>query len=304
MYPIVPGHELVGKVVEVGSKVTKVKVGDNVGVGCVSDACLKCTSCDVGDEQYCLGGKSVHTYNDKKRYTHIGGNQETQTFGGYSASNVLHEHFIIKLPDSIPLEKVGPIMCAGITMYDPLRHWGATTGKMMCIGIIGVGGLGTMGIKLSKALGHRVVAISTSVGKKDMAIAKGADAFVVSTDEASMAAEANTCDLILNTVSADHEVAHYLSLLHRNGTIIQLGLVATPHTISQVPLIFGRKSVTGSHIGGIKATEECLELCAKHNIVPDCETIKSDKIDWAWEQLQNNKDGIRYVIDIAASKAL
>jgi uncharacterized zinc-type alcohol dehydrogenase-like protein len=220
MYPIVPGHELVGKVVEVGSKVTKVQVGDHVGVGCISDACLECSTCKLGDEPYCLGGKSVHTYNDRKRYTHIGGNPDTQTFGGYSGSNVIHEHFVMKLPESIPLDKVGPIMCAGITMYDPLRHWGATEGKKMCIGIIGVGGLGTMGIKLSKALGHRVVAISTSANKKDMALQKGADAFVVSTDPASMAAEANSCDLILNTVSADHEVAHYFSLLHRNGTIV------------------------------------------------------------------------------------
>ena len=172
----------------------------------------------------------------------------------------------------------------------------------MCIGIIGVGGLGTMGIKMSKALGHRTVAISTSAGKEALAKEKGADAFVVSKDEASMAAEAGKCDLIINTVSAAHEVSHYVSLLRQGGTIVQLGLVPEPHSICQLPLIFGRKSVSGSLIGGIPATEECLEFCAKHNILPDVEHVEANKIDWAWEQLTTiNKDGIRYVIDIKKS---
>lgn len=220
MFPIVPGHELVGRVVEVGSKVTKVKVGDAVGVGCISDACLDCKLCKKGDEQYCEGGKSVHTYNDRKRYSHIGGNPEANTYGGYSGSNCLNEHFIMKIPEAIPLEKAGPIMCAGITMYDPLRHWGATSGKKMSIGIVGVGGLGTMGIKLAKALGHKVYAISTSAGKKDLAMSKGADEFVISKDEESMKAAAGQIDLILNTVCAEHELQHYLSLLRYNGTIV------------------------------------------------------------------------------------
>lgn len=166
MYPMVPGHELVGTVLEVGSKVTKVKVGDNVGVGCISDSCLDCKMCAIGDEQYCMGGGNVHTYNDEKRYGHIGGNPSTQTFGGYSGSNTLHEHFILKLPSTLDLQKAGPILCAGITLYDPLRHWGATTKQGMTIGIVGVGGLGTMGIKLAKALGHTVVAVSTSQHKE------------------------------------------------------------------------------------------------------------------------------------------
>lgn len=302
IYPLVPGHELAGKVVEVGSKVTKVKVGDNVGVGCISDACLNCKTCELGDEQYCLGGKSVHTYNDKKRYTHIGGNPDAQTFGGYSASNVLHEHFIMKIPDEIPLDKAGPILCAGVTMYDPLRYHGATKGKPMTIGIIGVGGLGTMGIKLSKALGHRVVAISRGTAKKEMSFEKGADIFVDSKDPESIKAGSNTCDIILNTVSADHEVIDYVPLLNYNGVIVQLGLVPTPHNLPQIPLMFRRNTVTGSHIGGIKATEECLELCAKHGILPDVQHVKASEIDWAWEQLVTvNKDGIRYVIDIKKS---
>mmetsp|Transcript_11207 Transcript_11207/g.18853 ORF Transcript_11207/g.18853 Transcript_11207/m.18853 type:complete len:204 (+) Transcript_11207:1059-1670(+) len=165
-YPIVPGHEMVGRVVEVGSKVSKVKVGDHVGVGVISDSCLNCHSCDIGDEQYCEGGKHVATYNDMKRYSHIGGNPDSQTFGGYSASNVLNEHFTIKIPKGIPLERASPLLCAGITMYDPLKHWGATEGKKMRIGVAGIGGLGTMGIKLAKALGHEVFAISNEASQE------------------------------------------------------------------------------------------------------------------------------------------
>jgi len=193
-------------------------------------------------------------------------------------------------------------MCAGITMYDPLRHWGATKGKPMTIGIIGVGGLGTMGIKLSKALGHRVVAISTSANKKELATSKGADVFVVSTDPASMKEGNGLCDLILNTVSAEHEVSTYTPLLRYDGVIVQLGLVIDPHTVNQISLIRGRKTMTGSHIGGIKATEECLQLCADHGIVPDVELITADGIDEAWNTLAtSNKDAIRFVIDIKKS---
>jgi uncharacterized zinc-type alcohol dehydrogenase-like protein len=304
MYPIVPGHELVGTVTEVGSKVTKVKVGDNVGVGCIKDSCLKCDTCKTGDEQYCEGGGNTHTYNSMKTYGHIGGNPDTQNFGGYTGSEVVHEHFIIKIPDAIPLEKAGPILCAGITLYDPLKHWGACEGKPMTIGIVGIGGLGTMGIKLAKALGHTVGAISTSKGKEALAKEKGASIFVVSTDADSIAANSNKFDLILNTVSAKHEVMTYIPLLKTNGTIVQLGLVPEPHTMSQLPLVFKRKAVAGSLIGGISNTEELLKLCAEKNVTPDVELIEADKIDWAWEQLVTvNKDGIRYVIDIKKSLA-
>ena len=194
-------------------------------------------------------------------------------------------------------------------MYDPLRHWGAVQagkdGKKMCIGIIGVGGLGTMGIKLAHAMGHRVVAITTSAGKTDMAKAKGADAVVVSTDAASMAAEVGSCDIILNTVAAPHELGHYLSLVAESGTLVQLGVLAEAHSVCQLPLIFQRKSIAGSLIGGIASTEECLEFCALHNITPDTENVTADKIDWVYNQLCTaNKDGIRYVLDIKASKAM
>ena len=213
MFPMVPGHELVGTVTEIGSKVTKVKVGDNVGVGVIKDSCLDCGTCKGGDEQYCEAGNSIHTYNSLKKYTHIGGNPNTQNFGGYSASEVVHEHFILRIPDSLPLDKVGPILCAGITLYDPLRHWGATSGKKMNIGIVGIGGLGTMGIKLAAALGHNVTAISTSNSKEAMAKEKGASTFIVSKDPESMKSAHNSLDLILNTVSAPHQLSTLLPLL-------------------------------------------------------------------------------------------
>ena len=210
--------------------------------------------------------------------------------------------FIIKLPESLALDRVGPILCAGITLYDPLKYWGALEGKPMTIGIIGIGGLGTMGIKMAKAMGHRVVAISTSAHKKELAMGKGADAFVASSDPESMKAETNKINLILNTVSGAHQVETYLPLLNTNGIIVQLGLNTSPHTLNQLSVVFRRKSIAGSLIGGIKNTEECLEFCAKHNILPDVQHITADKIDWAWEQLlTDNKDGIRYVIDIQKS---
>lgn len=242
-----------GKVVEVGSKVTKVKVGDNVGVGCFIDACLDCPRCKEGDEQYCDKGMTG-TYGGDKKHGRVGGNQETKTCGGYSASNVVHEHFVCKIPDGIPPECAAPILCAGITMYDPLRHWGATAGKKMTIGIIGVGGLGTMGIKISKALGHDVYAISTSAHKEGLAKEKGATNFVVSTDPKSMQENARKCDLILNTVSANHDLNVYMPLLAKSGTLVQLGLVTTPHPVNQLPLMFNRQGIAGSLIGGIAAT--------------------------------------------------
>jgi len=189
-------------------------------------------------------------------------------------------------------------------MYEPLKVWGACEGKKMTIGIVGIGGLGTMGIKLAKALGHDVLAISTSANKEALAKEKGATHFCVSTDPDSLKAHFMTCDLILNTISANHDINVYMGLLAKLGTIVQLGLAVAPHTVSQIPIMMHRKSISGSHIGGIKNTEECLELCAKHNILPDCQTITASQIDWAWDQLVGeggNKDGVRYVIDVKKS---
>jgi len=212
----------------------------------------------------------------------------------------------MKIPDGIPLECAAPILCAGITMYDPLRYWGATKGKKMTIGIVGIGGLGTMGIKLSKALGHDVIAVSTSANKEALAKEKGATHFCVSKDPESIKTHAGKCDIIINTVGANHDINTYMPLLGKSGVIVQLGLVLQPHTIYQVPLMFSRHCIAGTFIGGVKNTEEVLELCAKHKIWPDCEVIEADKIDWAWNQLTGeggNKDGVRYIIDVKKSLA-
>jgi len=301
-----PGHEFLGKVTEVGASVTKFKIGDHVGVGCYVDSCDECSSCAEGDIPYCEKG-NVLSLNSDKKYKRVGGNKNERTMGGYSSTYVVHETFAFKIPDALDLSKAAPILCGGITVYDPLRHWGATEeGRKMTIGVVGIGGLGTMGIKLSKALGHTVVAISTSPNKEALAKEKGADFFVASADKDSIMACAGKCDLILNTVSANHDLNVYLPLLGKNGTIVQLGLAFTPHPISQFMLMRGRKSISGSIVGSLKAHEEVLELCAKHNIHPDCEIIEANKIDWAWEQLTGpggNKDGIRYVIDVKKSLA-
>lgn len=223
------------------------------------------------------------TYGGDRKHKRVPGNQELKTFGGYSQFNVVHQHFVCRVPEGIPQETVGPILCAGITMYSPLKHWGAMDGKKMKIGIIGVGGLGTMGIKIAAALGHDVVAISTSPKKEEIAKKKGATHFCVSTDPESVKANANSCDLILNTVSANHDLNVYIPLLVKNGTLVQLGAALAPHPVCQVPLMMERKSIAGSIIGGIADTQELLEFCAKHKIWPDCQVIEADKIQWAWD---------------------
>lgn len=256
--------------------------------------------CKDGNEQYCYKGMTG-TYNGAKKHGRVGGNQDTKTFGGYSASNVVHEDYVIKIPDGMDLTKTAPIMCAGITMYSPLNHWGASKGGMT-VGIVGIGGLGTMGVKLAKALGNKVVAISTSAKKEAMAKEKGADAFVVTSDPESVKANESTCDLILNTVSAAHDINLYVGLLKKSGTIVQLGGVVEPHSISQFGLMLGRKSIAGSLIGGIKETQEVIDLCAAKNIYPDCKVVEAKDIDACWKELDgSNPDGVRYVIDIKKS---
>jgi len=250
-FPAVTGHELFGRVTVVGSKVSKVKVGDFVAVGCMVDSCLSCSQCTAGDEQYCLKG-NTNTYQSQRKHGRVPGNQELTTFGGYSAENVVHEHFVVKVPETIPQEVVGPIMCAGITLYDPLKHWGALGEKKINVGIVGVGGLGTMGIKLAKAMGNNVVAISTSASKEEVAKTKGATGFVCSKSEESIKAHAGTLDLILNTVSNHHDLSPYMQLLAKNGTIVQLGIITEKMTFNQVPLFANRHSIAGSMIGGLK----------------------------------------------------
>ncbi|XP_063693990.1 NADP-dependent alcohol dehydrogenase C-like [Bolinopsis microptera] len=303
-YPIVPGHELVGTVVEVGEKVSRVKVGDNVGVGCIRDSCLICEVCHRGEECYCVNG-FTHTYNTpkKKENCHIGGNPEVQNWGGYSEFDVVHEHFIIKIPEGMPLEKAGPILCAGITMWSPLNHWGATnTEKKLNIGIVGIGGLGTMGIKLAAALGHRVVAISSSDKKIDVAKSKGAEDYVVSKDADSVRKERGKLDLIINTVSAPHDIAPYISMLKTDGTLVQLGCIAAPMQYNQFMLILKRISIAGSLIGGIPATQEVVDFCFKNEIYPDIELVEAGQLNKIYTELQdNNSAAVRYVLDIKKS---
>ena len=233
MYPCVPGHEFVGKVTAVGDKVSKFKVGDNAGLGPIGDSCLDCGTCKKGFEQHCEKQGWAHSYNDTKRYGHIGGNKDTQTFGGYIVNYVHHEHFCVKLPNEVEMDRAGPLLCAGGALYEPLKHHGATDPEReMTVGIIGIGGLGTMGIKIAKALGKKVVAISHSAKKEKMALEKGADVFVNSSDPDSMKKAAGSCDLILNTVSVSHQVADYLGLLNSFGTIVQLGVIGDDQIVN------------------------------------------------------------------------
>lgn len=267
--PLVPGHEIVGRATKVGSKVKNVKIGDHVGVGCMVDSCLNCNPCKDFNEQYCDKG-FVWTYGGVKQYTKVGGNKENRTYGGYSASHVVDERFVFLIPKNLPLEKAAPIMCAGITMYDPLVHWGFASGAKRTVGIVGIGGLGTMGIKLAKALGHTVVAISTNANKEKIAKEKGADIFVVTKDPESLKKHEGICDLILNTVSAEHDINIYYNLLAKSGTHVSLGLVLQEHKFNAPMLMMTRKSFSGSAIGGTKTTQDLLELCAKNKIYPDC----------------------------------
>jgi uncharacterized zinc-type alcohol dehydrogenase-like protein len=217
-FPYVPGHELLGEVTEIGEGVTKFVVGDHVGVGCFVDSCLECEQCTTDNENYCDKGMT-ETYDHEKRHGRVLGNPESRTWGGYCGSSVVHEHFCLTIPKSLPLDKAAPILCAGITMWDPLRHWGFTEGKPRTVGIVGIGGLGTMGIKIAKALGHTVVAISTTAAKESLAKEKGATKFAASKDPESMKASAGTCDIILNTVSASHDINVYMPLLKKGGII-------------------------------------------------------------------------------------
>lgn len=236
-FPFVGGHELAGKVLEVGANVTRFAVGDSVGVGCMVDSCLNCTQCNQQEEQYCDNG-FTGTWNSDRKHGRVPGNKTLPTYGGYSEETVVHERFVFKIPDSLPIEVAGPILCAGITMYDPLKHWGAAGEQKLTVGIIGIGGLGTMGIKLAKALGNDVVAISSSAAKEQLARDKGATHYCVAKDPESMKAHAGKCDLILNTVSAVSDVQGYLTLLSNSGTMVMLGIDPNPNSFSTVPLIF------------------------------------------------------------------
>ncbi len=295
VYPSVPGHEIVGKVVAVGNSVKKFKVGDLAGVGCMVDSCRKCFSCTENLEQFCEHG-ATFTYNspDAKSGGH--------TFGGYSGQIVVDEGFVLKISDKLDLAGTAPLLCAGITTYSPLRHW--KVGKGQKVGIVGLGGLGHMGLKFAHAFGAHTVLFTTSPGKTEDAKRLGADDVVISKNKDEMAKHAHSFDFILNTVAAPHSLDAYLELLKVNGTMCLVGVPAEPHPSPNVfNLIFGRHSLAGSLIGGIKETQEMLDFCAEHNIVSDIEMIPMQKIEDAYTRMLKSDVKYRFVIDMASLKS-
>jgi uncharacterized zinc-type alcohol dehydrogenase-like protein len=296
-YPCVPGHEIVGRVTAVGAEVKKVKVGDLVGVGCMVDSCGGCPSCSDGLEQYCEDEKGfIATYNGAAK----GGGENT--FGGYSAAIVVTEHFVLRISHGEQdLAGVAPLLCAGITTWSPLRHWKVGPGQK--VGVVGIGGLGHMGIKLAHALGAHVVAFTTSPSKRDDARALGADEVVITKNAAEMAAHAHSFDFILNTVAAPHDLDAFLSLLKRDGTLTLVGVPAEPHPSPAVGhLIFGRRQLAGSLIGGIAETQEMLDFCAKHGITADIEMIPMQGIEDAYARMIRSDVKYRFVIDMQTLK--
>ena len=294
LYPAVPGHEIVGRVTAVGSGVTRFKVGDLAGVGCMVDSCGHCASCDEGEEQYCENG-FTGTYNGPM----FGGEN---TYGGYSQTIVVKESFVLHIKHAeSDLASVAPLLCAGITTYSPLRHWGMGPGRK--VGIVGLGGLGHMGVKIARAMGAEVVLFTTSPGKVADGVRLGAHTVCISTDAAQMAALTNQLDLIINTVAAAHDLDGYLQLLKRDGTMVLVGAPAEPHPSPGVfKLILKRRQIAGSLIGGIRETQEMLDFCARHGIVSDIETIPMDAINIAYERMLRNDVKYRFVIDMATLK--
>jgi uncharacterized zinc-type alcohol dehydrogenase-like protein len=294
-YPCVPGHEIVGRVTAVGAEVTTFKPGDLAAVGCMVDSCRRCFSCDEGLEQYCEHGFTA-TYNGP-----LDGSGEN-TFGGYSESIVVDEHFVLAIRHSeTQLPAVAPLLCAGITTWSPLKHWNIGPGKT--VGVVGIGGLGHMGVKLAHALGAHVVAFTTSASKREAALALGANEVVVSTDPTAMAARAGSLDFILDTVAVSHDLDAYVALLKRDGALVLVGVPATPHpSPSAGGLIFKRRQIAGSLIGGIRETQEMLDFCADKGIVADIETIAMQEIEAAYARMLKSDVKYRFVIDMATLK--
>ncbi|AJK48049.1 NAD(P)-dependent alcohol dehydrogenase [Burkholderia plantarii] len=294
IYPVVPGHEIVGRVTAVGPEVSRFKAGDLVGVGCLVDSCRTCASCSEGLEQYCENG-FVGTYNGQDRVT------GDITFGGYSSQVVVDEAFVLRVPEKLELAAAAPLLCAGITTYSPLRQWGAGPGKK--VGIVGLGGLGHMGVKIARAMGAHVVLFTTSPSKIEDGKRLGAHEVVISKDEAQMNAHANSFDLIVNTVAAQHDLNPFLNLLKRDGTMTLVGAPEHDHPSPNVfNLILKRRRLAGSLIGGIAETQEMLDFCAEHDIVSDIELIRIQDINHAYERMLKSDVKYRFVIDIASLK--
>jgi uncharacterized zinc-type alcohol dehydrogenase-like protein len=293
VYPIVPGHEIVGRVTKVGSAVTKFKPGELAAVGCMVDSDRTCPECQSGFEQFCPNGTLTYNSPDK----HLGG----VTYGGYSDSVVVDERFVLRVPSNLNLAGTAPLLCAGITTYSPMRHWGVTKGKK--VGVVGLGGLGHMGVKIAHALGAHVVVFTTSPNKKDDALRLGADEVVVSRNAGEMQKHARSFDFILDAVSAEHDINAYIQLLRRDGNITLVGAPEKPLAVSVFGLIFARRSLSGSPIGGIPETQEMLDFCSAHNITADVEIIPIQKVNEAYDRLLKSDVKYRFSIDMASLKS-
>jgi uncharacterized zinc-type alcohol dehydrogenase-like protein len=292
-YPCVPGHEIVGRVLKVGKDVNKFKEGDTVGVGCMVDSCRTCANCKDNLEQFCEKGVTF-TYNSPDKHT--GGT----TYGGYSENIVVDKEFVLKIPENLDLAATAPLLCAGITTYSPLRYHNVTEGQK--VGVVGLGGLGHMGVKLAKALGAHVVVFTTSPSKVEDALRLGADEVVNSKNEDEMQKHLNSFHFILDTVSAKHDINAYLLMLRRDGNLTQVGVPPEPLLLSVGSLIFGRRSLSGSLIGGIKETQEMLDFCGTHNVTADIELIPIQNINEAYDRLVKSDVKYRFVIDMASLK--
>lgn len=292
-YPCVPGHEIIGRVKEVGSAVTKFKVGDLVGVGCLVDSCQHCSSCEEGLEQYCLNGMTG-TYNSKDKIS--GG----YTFGGYSDKIVVREKFVVKVPENIDPAAAAPLLCAGITTWSPLRHWNIQKGDK--VGIIGLGGLGHMGVKFAHAMGAHVVMITTSPSKGEDAKKLGADEVLLSTDAEAMKANAGSFDFLLNTIPVKHDANPYILLLKKDATMVFVGAIEPIEPIHMGLLVNKRRNIAASLIGGIQETQEMLDFCGEHNIVSDIEVIKIQDVNEAYKRVLKNDIKYRFVIDMQSLK--
>ena len=287
-YPMVPGHEIAGIVTEVGSEVTRYQVCDRVGVGCFVDSCRECANCRAGEEQYCTNPGMVGTYNGV-------GRDGKPTQGGYSSAIVVDENYVLRIPDAIPLDKAAPLLCAGITTFSPLRHWNAGPGKR--VAVIGLGGLGHLAVKLAAAMGADVAVLSQSLKKMEDGLRLGADEYYATSDPDTFTKLEGSFDLILNTVSANLDMADYLGLLKLDGTLVELGMPENPMPVPAGALIFGRKSISGSLIGGIAQTQEMLDFCAEHDVTPEIEVIEASYVNEAYERMLASDVRYRFVID-------
>jgi len=293
VYPCVPGHEIVGRVTKVGSGMSKLKAGDLAAVGCMVDSDRTCAECKAGMEQFCPNFTLTYNFPDK----HLGG----VTYGGYSDSIVVDQRFVLKVPSNLSLAGTAPLLCAGITTYSPMRHWGVSKGKK--VGVVGLGGLGHMGVKFAHALGAHVVVFTTSPNKKDDAIRLGADEVVISKNANEMEKHVGSFDFILDAVSAYHDINAYINLLRRDGNLTMVGAPDKPLAVSVFGLIMGRRSLSGSPIGGIAETQEMLDFCGKHNITSDVEVIPMQKVNEAYERLLKSDVKYRFSIDMASLKS-